>query len=97
MPIVNRTILKAYFQTGQAPTEGQFENLIDSFLRVEVGFGTAVDGHFLRLDLAPGGILQDALGRPILFSEGESISSVLDPGEVYLTTLDVGVGVCVPA
>jgi hypothetical protein len=34
MPIVNKAILKAYFQTGSTPTEAQFGNLIDSMVNV---------------------------------------------------------------
>jgi hypothetical protein len=92
MPLDPRVILKTYFETGDVPTEAQFENLIDSFLRVEVGFGNSLDGHFLALDSQTGGILQNSLGEGVLLSEGELISDALRPGEAYSPFVGVGLG-----
>ena len=41
MASVNRTTLKGYFNTGDKPTEAQFENLIDSGINLTDG-GTVV-------------------------------------------------------
>jgi len=59
-PIVNKTILKAYFQTGDTPTEGQFGNLIDSLVH-EVDDSTLL------------GMLGDATGRAAMLDIGETI------------------------
>lgn len=43
--IENRGQLKTYFETGDVPTEPQFDILIDSVLNVVLDYGSAVDQH----------------------------------------------------
>jgi hypothetical protein len=59
-PIVNKTILKAYFETGDIPTQQQFGNLIDSML-VDLG------------DTSLTGVWIDASGRAEMLGDGETI------------------------
>ncbi|MDP6044372.1 MAG: PEP-CTERM sorting domain-containing protein [Phycisphaerae bacterium] len=59
-PIVNKTILKAYFQTGNTPTEGQFGNLIDSLIN-DLG------------DTSLTGVWTDASGGADLLGVGETV------------------------
>ena len=42
MPIVTKTILKGYFETGDRPTEAQFIDLIDSLVILGTGSGNNV-------------------------------------------------------
>ncbi len=59
-PVVNKTILKAYFQTGDTPTEGQFGNLIDSMIS-DLGDTTLT------------GVWADASGRARMLGLGETV------------------------
>jgi len=61
-PIVNKTILKAYFETGDAPTQQQFSSFIDSVL-VDLGDTTLT------------GVWADASGRADMLGVGETIGS----------------------
>jgi hypothetical protein len=66
--ILNRTILKSYFETGDVPTEQQFSNFIDSMINL-------VDD-----DITVIGVGADALpGQGTLLGEGTEVG----PGLVY--------------
>ena len=66
-PVVNKTILKAYFQTGDKPTEAQFGNLIDSMVH-QVDDSTLV------------GMWRDATGGAGMLDIGETIGPNLTYG-----------------
>jgi len=67
-PVVNRNVLKAYFETGDIPTEGQFGNLIDSMVH-------QVDDSSLV------GVLPDPAGGAAMLGSGEMIGPGLAYGE----------------
>ncbi len=96
MPLDPRSILKTYFETGDIPTESQFQNLIDSMLTLELIPGPSIDQHSLSLDAATGGFLQDALGQSVLLGEGARVDGNLAPGESYASPLSVGAGSGLP-
>ncbi len=65
--ILNRTVLKSFFETGDTPTEAQFVNLIDSLVH-EVDDSSLV------------GVWNDATGRAGMLDIGETIGPGLTYG-----------------
>lgn len=72
--IESRDILKTYFETGDKPTEEQFESLIDSVLNLGLTYGSSADAHRLDLDAA-GGIGDDGVGNALRLEVGATIDS----------------------
>ncbi len=83
--VVHKDILKQYFETGDKPTQSQFENLIDSTLTLELDFGATIDDH--RLGLNVGGIATST-GWAIGHEHGVPIG----PGLTYTPQAGVGAG-----
>lgn len=55
--IESRDVLKTYFETGDTPTETQFDNLIDSTLNLVVDFGPSIEQHTLAFTDANGALV----------------------------------------
>lgn len=77
-PLENRDTLKAYFETGDIPTQGQFADLIDSFIDLQFDYGNSSDLH--TVTALRGGIAVDASGNALRLSAGQ----VFDPAAYNL-------------
>ena len=72
MATQTRTVIKAYFQTGDSPTEAQFVDLIDTLMsNLEAGYGLRLRTGGLRLSYVGAGTVQVAAGAAV-FSDGQS-------------------------
>ncbi len=53
MPIKDRVTLKAFFETGDKPSELEFIDLLDSFVNFSDDVGTLVTNEILKWPLSP--------------------------------------------
>lgn len=82
MPIVDRTTLYSYFETGDKPTQSQFQDLIDSkFNLAEDALARGWQTKFMRTEDVPINIWADSFSIPLGVSEVTNLRFLwaLDP------------------
>jgi hypothetical protein len=88
-----RTQLKTYFQTGDTPTQGQFENLIDSMVNKTDDKFTKTNQVDLEIGLGGNVSADCSLGRSFALTLTENIvldASNMVEGETYTFILTQG-------
>ena len=91
--IVDRNVLKTYFETGDVPTEDQFANLIDSAVApvdLDLIYGATIQSHSLHLG-GSGGIATDGLDNALVLGTGNLIDSQLNFLDDAITGPSVGI------